>query len=1131
MEKPSRNTSNLWPGVFCLFIVFSLAGCPSEKLTGRPCDTDDDCGTDEVCGADNTCGKPSPNGDEDSSLDGGSDGGPEDPIPAYDAGIPDRPPATPSGQDNAVTDSDCDGLTDEEEFSFIYGYDENGNALKTDPNVRDTDGDGILDGIELGRTSSPDPACGCVNGSTDPYCGCSQEAYEARTNPECAKYFYGAATPVNVTSPVLADTDGDGIPDGEEDKNHNGRIDPGETNPNSADTDGDGLSDYDEIYVYGTDPTKADTDGDGLPDGLEVRTGTDPLNPDTDGDGCLDGDEDKNRNGIVDTGETDPRDGTDCGKGLVDTDGDGLSDYDEIYVYGTDPIKADTDGDGLSDGEEILIYGTDPTKADTDGDGLSDGFEIHTSKTDPLNPDTDSDGIPDKLEYDHHCLDPINPDTDGDGYLDGIEAYVNEHGQIVYNAPFDPCFAQNMSTSNPAAANACATDKLRKITLHKVSFGDIEIAATDEFSQTTKIKSSGRDVGVMLYNPTKKVVGIALSKSPTGADVSAEETAAKTLLQQLGNVTGATAQTYTTWDGFAASHAYYDLAGTNDLKERANQIVQKFLSGATNLWDASAPAGITGPFKIEASYVRRTASRTIVVIAIMPSAQYDANETFELADLGGGSSLAQFGDTTSAKCELFKTDETPKIDFVWVVDCSGSMSSYQNAVGTAGTQFLAQLANANIDWRMAGICANPSYVTQSVTSNREGFREFTTNEATIKSWFQSGGPSPAFYTGGGGERVLHTAKSLIEQRFTSSSFSGPQTIRADAALVFLLLGDADDQSPGNCSSNTYDTIAQLNTFFDNYRGGQGASKLQMHGILCMQGLSADGITGSTSSCGETQCSPHRAISVVNHLGGVKGNIYEVQNVGTTALTPILTNIMSAATAGTSTYTTERAPIAATLKMAIDPSTQIYGSSCDRNDVARSRSNGFDYDGTTQRILFYGDCRPQEAGKEIAISYRYWNDITSNPNGVDENCTAPLEWSVEQNKCVCPDDCGGNNPNPIVTPQSLLTRASLGDPYYCDAKTCEWTCTADCGGCPANNQCDTSTCTCSCVQSITCNSGRIFDPTACDCVCDVEALAAKVPENYQVDESLCGYSCKTDCGGCGDGKTCNPSLCICSGGFN
>ena len=47
------------------------------------------------------------------------------------------------------------------------------------------------------------------------------------------------------------------------------------------------------------------------------------------------------------------------GSGATDTDGDGLSDYDEINLYGTDPTLSDTDGDGTDDGTEVA-QGTDP---------------------------------------------------------------------------------------------------------------------------------------------------------------------------------------------------------------------------------------------------------------------------------------------------------------------------------------------------------------------------------------------------------------------------------------------------------------------------------------------------------------------------------------------------------------------------------------------------------------------------------------------------------------------------------------------------------------------------------------------------------------------------------------------------
>jgi hypothetical protein len=83
---------------------------------------------------------------------------------------------------------------------------------------------------------------------------------------------------------------------------------------------------------------------------------------------------------------------------VLDTDGDGLSDGEEVEVYGTDPTRADTDGDGLKDGEEVTHYHTDPKRADTDGDGLSDGDEVMVHHTDPTRDDTDGDGVLDGTE-------------------------------------------------------------------------------------------------------------------------------------------------------------------------------------------------------------------------------------------------------------------------------------------------------------------------------------------------------------------------------------------------------------------------------------------------------------------------------------------------------------------------------------------------------------------------------------------------------------------------------------------------------------------------------------------------------------------------------------------------------------
>ncbi len=183
------------------------------------------------------------------------------------------------------------------------------------------------------------------------------------------------------------------------------------------DLDEDGLEDVQEIagwqitidgpggnqtrYVN-SDPMLVDTDFDGLTDYEEFNLTTDPRNPDTDDDGLQDSVE-MSRYG------TNPLD--------FDTDDDDVDDGMEIAL-GSDPRKPDTDDDGLSDHEELNL-GTNPCKPDTDGDGLSDYHEM-VMNTDPFDPDSDGDGIFDGLERDLGT-NPLEKDSDGDGINDNVE--------------------------------------------------------------------------------------------------------------------------------------------------------------------------------------------------------------------------------------------------------------------------------------------------------------------------------------------------------------------------------------------------------------------------------------------------------------------------------------------------------------------------------------------------------------------------------------------------------------------------------------------------------------------------------------------------------------------------------------
>lgn len=65
-----------------------------------------------------------------------------------------------------------------------------------------------------------------------------------------------------------------------------------------------------------------------------------------------------------------------------DADYDGLT-VDGETLAGSDARNPDSDGDGITDGDEVNLHGTDPNRADSDGDGQSDISEL-AAGTNPL---------------------------------------------------------------------------------------------------------------------------------------------------------------------------------------------------------------------------------------------------------------------------------------------------------------------------------------------------------------------------------------------------------------------------------------------------------------------------------------------------------------------------------------------------------------------------------------------------------------------------------------------------------------------------------------------------------------------------------------------------------------------------
>jgi hypothetical protein len=392
--------------------IAGLGACEAEGVFACKSDgSDAECVSDEVgiptadvCdGIDNDC-----DGEVDSFTDGGSDF-------------------------SSCDDTDGDGLTDSEEH-YVY---------ESDPDDRDTDEDGLMDGTEVDLGTDPTDADSDDDKIQD---GTEYGLTKPESSDTDPSEFEADSDPGTVTDPLDDDTDDDGLKDGSEDTNHDGEQDASETDAADGDSDDDGLQDGTELGIVKAEGNDTDL-GTFIPDEDDASV-TDPNDDDTDDDGLIDGNEDRNHDGRIASTETDNLDRDTDGDGLHDGTESGLSspqgkdtnpskfvaDTDPTTV--TDPLVKDTDGGGLPDGtEDINHNGTyepdllecdpnDPSDdancVDTDGDGLPDRFERETSHTDPNDADTDDDGVSDGHEVDLG-IDPNVVDTDGDGIGDGTE--------------------------------------------------------------------------------------------------------------------------------------------------------------------------------------------------------------------------------------------------------------------------------------------------------------------------------------------------------------------------------------------------------------------------------------------------------------------------------------------------------------------------------------------------------------------------------------------------------------------------------------------------------------------------------------------------------------------------------------
>jgi len=731
-----------------------------------------------------------------------------------------------------------------------------------------------------------------------------------------------------------------------------------------------------------------DSDQDLLDNACECTLGTDPARPDTDGDGRIDGLEDRNANCRVDPGETDPR--------SPDTDGDGLNDQDELDAN-TDPLDPDTDNDNVLDGAEVASGCMDPRNADTDGDSLPDGIEdfnqdgmlgtcmnrVFTldcagAESDPCKADSDGDNTPDNEEAQYlgctdadtqNLVDPqLLTSTAGNyklslelgvptGPIPGLNAHAFNDATYDY-AGFIASLPKPSGAGSPEALEAHVLSEIR----------------TDYPSATQR--ASGRRT--LTHDGYRSVVAsrVALSGGLR------PDTVRNTILGELGGVA-------TPNPGLSGS---FSNTGASDPVLVIFQVIER-------------------------------PSRYIVVAAAVPESTYSnagSEAGFRVDDLTGGTSVAESNKLLEDACVSYRVDTRPKVDFIWVLDGSGSMSEEINAVKQFAQQFASILQASNLDFRLAvasGTCnaiSNDSAISPEISGLfGSGFSGTCPSIPTFTPVLPNGtlcSKNGANFTTDvqkfvdcvdeldpnniglkiAGEHTVTMGTAAIDRALPRSDTDNTK-IRPDAAVVIISVTDEFDEhiqqkmgwrdagqsgEPPNdptlsgFNSNQLDTETQ--PFIDYFlRPDIGAT---VFGIYWIPGQPCPGDIAAEAAAGI-----HR---IVNRTGGSAGNVC-AQDISAT-----LEQIATASAGLASGLRLRGTPAAPSINVTV-------GQARTGNVVTvdRSRADGWDFDGIVNRVTFQGP-NPPQTGDRVVIAYRRWE-------GSERQCTTSADCPPEQ-KYICRD---------------------------------------------------------------------------------------------------------------------------------
>ncbi|MFO0723398.1 MAG: choice-of-anchor D domain-containing protein [Myxococcota bacterium] len=299
-------------------------------------------------------------------------------------------------------------------------------------------------------------------------------------------------------------------------------------------------------------------------------------------------------------------------------------------------------------------------------------------------------------------------------------------------------------------------------------------------------------------------------------------------------------------------------------------------------------------------------------------------------------SLQGRGAADAIQTDHFEQLGRPKVDILWIIDDSGSMSEEQQALGSNIASFLQYASAQQIDYQMA-------VTTTDVDNPAESGHFLGVAGNLIVTPNTQPSPESVFAqnadrgtNGSGFEQGLQGAYLALSNPLIFTSNAG--FLRQDAVLSIIAISDEEDQSPG--------TVDFFINFFLSIKGFRNTNLFTFSSIV------GDHQTGCNSPSGNAQAG-ERYIETSNRTGGV------FQSICTADWSRALEDLSTTAFGFKSRFFLSNQPVISSLSVVVD------GVSIDARSMGGTVN--WSYDFGTNSVNFTPFATP-EPGASIEIHY-------------------------------------------------------------------------------------------------------------------------------------------------------------------